>query len=381
MRIDETGLNARCCPVGRSALRRMAGPDLDRLNEDIALGRARHASGQPVTEALTHGLVTSDGASFYRIDAGVPVLLPALRITLGEARSPAPVDEDAFNEGPWASYWEALSTRWDDLRPPRRPAPEDIAALQAVVDDTLAKRRGAGLVALILGVTREIATMRWPAGTRLFAIDSSAAMIRNVWPAREVPHGIVVRGDWRTMPFRDGVFDVVFGDASISAQPYPGNFREVTGEVRRVLRDGGVVATRAYTLPEEREPLETIFSDLRAGRIRTLDLLRWRLAAALHGDRATGAKMGASWDAWEANVPDPRGLLASLGLPPERAQVMENLRGGQATLVFPTLAELRESLVSGFDEIACEFPGYPDGHRYPTLVLRSRARPTGPRPA
>jgi len=379
MRIDKTVLETLCCPVGRSALRQMVGPELGRLNEAVAQGRARYAGGQPVTEALASGFVTTDGASFYRIHESVPVLLPALRITVDGPAPRARGGESIQAESPWESYWEAIATRWDDLRPPRRPAPEDVALLRDAVGEALRAPRRPEPVALLLGVTPEIATMSWPAGTRLFGLDSSPAMIRNVWPAREVPDATAVRGDWRTMPFRDGLCDIVLGDASIAAQPYPERFLEVTGEVRRVLREGGVLATRAFTRPERKEPLEAIFADLRAGRIGTLDFLRWRLAAALHGDRATGTRMADIWDAWDASVPDAEELIKSLGWPPDSARVMTNLRGGQAVLHFPTLSELRESLSPEFEEIACEFPGYEDGDRYPTLVFRLKPCSRTPR--
>jgi len=293
---------------------------------------------------------------------------------MGAPAPPSPADGTSLSEGAWASYWEAIASRWDDLRPPRRPAPEDVTLLQELVGRHLPSSPGTAPLALLLGVTPEIATMRWPTGTRLVALDASSAMISHVWPARRLPDAAVIRGDWRTVPLRDGVCDIVLGDASIAAQPYPDTFRAVTGEARRVLRDGGLLAARAFTRPEETESLGAIFADLRAGRIATIDFLRWRLAAALHGDRATGTRMCDIWDAWEANVPDPAELMVSLGWPPETADVMSNLRGGQAVLVFPTLPELRASLAPDFEEVACEFPGYRDGDRYPTLLLRATTR-------
>jgi len=72
MRIDQTVLDTLCCPIGRGALTRTAGPDVDRLNEAVAQGRGRYAGGQTVTEALAGGLVTTGGGSFYRIQEGVP---------------------------------------------------------------------------------------------------------------------------------------------------------------------------------------------------------------------------------------------------------------------------------------------------------------------
>ncbi len=368
-----------CCPVGRSALRVMTESELAELNAAAARSRARYAGGAAVAEPLQAGLVTADGASFYRVQDGVPVLLPQERIVASDA-APAAVAGTPPDD-PWSGYWENVAAHWDDLRPPRRPAPEDTALLERMVGEALAGAERPAPRALLLGVTPEVATMSWPAGTRLLALDTSVAMIRHVWRAPRVPAAAVVRGDWAAMPVRDGVCDVVVGDASVAAQPYPDSFFAVAGEVRRVLRAGGVLATRAFTRPERREPVAAIFADLRAGRVGTLDAVRWRLGAALHGDRAAGVTMGEIWEAWAANVPDPHGLMRSLGWPPDAVRVMENLRGGKAVLTFPTLTELRESLAGTFEEIACESPAYEDGDRYPTLVLRSRPGRAGvPRP-
>ena len=378
MRIAPGILETLCCPVTRKALEPMTGPELGRLNAAVAQGRARYAGDLPVTEALEDGLATADGSAYYRIESAVPVLLPDQRIMAGgdtgsaDATRPMPPQAD-----PWAIYWEKAAPHWNDLRPPRRPAPEDIALLERVARET---PTGSGCVAphaLMLGVTPELATMRWPAGTQLLALDSSAAMIRHVWPAREAPDATVIRANWKAMPIRDGVLDIVVCDGGLAAQPYPASFDAVVGEVRRVLRDGGLLATRVFTRPDNREPIKAIFADLRAGRIGAVDHVRWRLVAALHGDRATGIRMGEIWDVWSANVPDPPALMESLGWPRDAGRVMENLRGGEAVLIFPTLRELRQDLSEAFEEIACEFPAYEDGERYPTLVLRPRPRSSG----
>ncbi len=367
-------LEVLCCPVSRSPLRSMTPDEVAEFNTSVTEGRARYASGAPVTEILERGLVTVDEASMYAILEGVPALMPELRMVRGEGAPANAANPAGPRQEPWADYWENVSRHWDDLRPPRRPAPQDVALFERFAAGGFAGARSARPRALLLGVTPEIATMRWPAGTQLLALDGSAAMIRHVWPRRAVPGAAVVQGSWSAMPIRDATCDIVVGDSSIAHQAYPDTFFAVVGEVGRVLKDGGVLATRAFTRPEEREPVEAIFDDLRNGRIGTLDYCRWRLAAALHGDSATGTRMGDIWDVWEANVPDPGGLMRSLGWPQEAARVMENLRGWEAVLIFPTLAELRAGLVEDLEEMACEFPDYEDGDRYPILLLRRKPR-------
>ncbi len=365
-------LETLCCPVDRRPLRPMTADELRSLNDAIAAGRAGDAGGARVTEALESGLTTDGEAAFYPVSDGVPVLLPARRITVRDGGPPETTATAPALAGSAEAVWEWLASVWHLRRPPARPAPEDIALVERRVEDALAGRPAPR--ALLLGVTPEIATMRWPAGTRLLAVDASEAMIRKVWPAESAPHATAVRGDWAVMPVRDGVFDLVVGDASLSFQPYPEPFGGAVREVRRVLRRDGALVTRVYTRPETREPLDAIFADLRAGRIGGLEHLWWRLYTALHGDRAHGSTSNDLWEAWATHVPDPAGLVEALGWPPATVRVMEGLRGVTHPMVFPTLREFRDDVASGFEEVACEAPAIEGGDRNPTLVLRPRPR-------
>ncbi len=364
-------LDTLACPVAKTPLRVMTPEEVRELNEAIADGRSKYAGGGPVAEPLEGGLVTVDGASAYAIREGVPALLPSRRIVRGDAPTEAPAPRIP-GEQMWTDFWETISLRWQHRTPPSRPAPEDVAVLEPLVAEGLAGSQTPR--ALLLGVTPEIAAMRWPVGTRLLAIDASPGMIRNVWPAPAVPHATAVLGDWTALPVRAAAFDAVVGDAALGIQEYPQPFFGVLREVRRALKDGGLLAARVFTRPERNETLEAIFADLHAGRIASLDFFRWRLAAALHGGRGEGTRQGRMWDAWAANVPDPAGLVRTLGWPEATLAVMENARGSAIPMVFPTLREYREDLAGAFVETACEFPAYPDGDRYPTLAFRSRPR-------
>ena len=382
MLVEHDLLETLCCPVSKWPLRVMTPQEVQEVNTAIVGDRTSYADGVRVTEPMEGALATIDEASVYAIREGVPALLPELRIVRGGNAAPVTgAIPGTPREGPAADYWAELSRHWDDRQPPRRPGPQDTALLERVVGEALASARPARPRALQLGVTPEIATMRWPSGTHLLALDLSVPMIRNVWPAQRVHDAAVVRGDWLAMPVRDATYDIVVGDASISIQRYPDAFFSLVREVRRVLKDNGVLATRVFSRPEEREPLDKIFADLRAGGIGNLDFLRWRLVAALHRDRAAGTRMGDIWDAWEANVPDPHGLMESLGWPLEAPRAMEHLRGGEAVAIFPTLRELRDDLRQDFEEAACDCPDCEDGDRYPTMVFRPRPRPSHHRSA
>jgi len=351
----------------------MTKPELAAWNTAIVDGRARHSGGTPLVEALESGLVTSDGSSAYAIRDGVPALLPTLRIISQDwPAGPAAEIPRAASYQTYDDSWEEISHHWPRLAPPLRPSRQDIDALQRVVADGSASKSGSPLRALLLGVTPEVATMRWPAGTRLLALDAIPGMIRNVWPAREAPHAVAALADWVIMPVRDAAYDLAVGDAIFTTVPYPDGFLAVVAELRRVLRDDGTFVVREFARPEAREPLDTIFRDLREGRTPSFAFFIWRLAMAVHGDLGPGLHLGDVCDAWHENVPDPDELMRSLGWPIETPRLLEVMREAGKPSRFPTLNEMREVFAADFDQVEVHVPDYQDGARYPTVVFKPK---------
>ena len=73
--MDKKLLDILACPVTRQPLALLDTDRLKALNTAIAAGGVRfgdHEQTQPLREAL----VTRDGKRLYRIDDGIPVLLP-----------------------------------------------------------------------------------------------------------------------------------------------------------------------------------------------------------------------------------------------------------------------------------------------------------------
>lgn len=73
--MDKKLLEILACPLTRQPLALLDGERLQALNAAIATGGVRFGDHQQ-TEALREALVTRDGKRLYRIDDGIPVLLP-----------------------------------------------------------------------------------------------------------------------------------------------------------------------------------------------------------------------------------------------------------------------------------------------------------------
>ena len=173
-----------------------------------------------------------------------------------------------------AAFWEHQWLWWDRLGPPLRPSSEDVTLLEQMLEEERAKR-ARPLGAVMLGVTPEIASMRWPAGTRLLAVDRSQGMIDHVWPSQPFAGAEVVRGDWTELPLAAGACDVVVADACFSQVGFPLGYERLARELARVLAPGGVFVMRAFV---QLEPPESLVRILPAdGEVRDVH----RLAEAL----------------------------------------------------------------------------------------------------
>jgi len=74
-------LNARlldilCCPVSKSPVERLSRTRLAALNAAIGRGEVQAVNGTAVTCTIEEALITRDGKVIYRVDDGIPVMLP-----------------------------------------------------------------------------------------------------------------------------------------------------------------------------------------------------------------------------------------------------------------------------------------------------------------
>lgn len=268
-----------------------------------------------------------------------------------------------------SDHWERHAIDWRHFGSPLRPSPEDVVWMErALLSATPAPK------ALMLGVTPELAAMRWPIGTRLMAVDRCPAMIRHVWPRDHVPPGAVaLRGAWNLLPLVDGVLDVVVGDGIDTLIAFPHEADALFAEVRRVLRPDGLFLLRAFVRPLQGESLDAVHDDLAAGRIGSFHAYKWRLAMALHGALAEGVLPAEIWRAWRECVPDPAVLVRQTGWPPEAVATIDAYRESPARYSFPTLDELTQALGRHFVVTVPHLPGYELGERCPLFALRPLA--------
>jgi len=267
------------------------------------------------------------------------------------------------------ALWERQAEQWELLGRPLRPGEEDIARVQTTIDERL-QVDGDAPTALILGVTPELVHLRWPDRATVLATDRSMVMIRGVGPVPgdSVRRSSVVQTDWMTLPLAGASCDLVVSDGGFANVP-GASAAPLARSIRRVLGPDGVLTTRMFMRPDDREEPEQVWEELVDGRIGTFSAFKLRLLMALCGDDGDVC-VADGWEHFQARGPDIDALAERLGWDAAAIRTIEAYRGQDTVYWFPTLGQFRAVVSREFDEQACHWPGYELGDRCPTFVLR-----------
>jgi SAM-dependent methyltransferase len=269
------------------------------------------------------------------------------------------------------SHWPLHARRWALVGPPLRPCEADVARFEGAVADWAAAA-GRAPRALLLGVTPELAAMRWPEGTSLLAVDRSAEMIELIFPSEGTPAGArAALGEWCALPCEDASIDVVLGDGAATLLSFPDEYARFARELARAMAPGGRLVLRLFAAPDPRETLEDVARDLDAGRIGSFHALKWRIAMALHADErdVPVAEIAAAFDRL---APDREYLSRLTAWTPATIATIDNYRGSGHAYSFPAVASVERVLAERFDVTSKATPAYEIGERCPTIVWRRR---------
>ena len=272
--------------------------------------------------------------------------------------------------GRGGDHWGRHARQWARLGSPLRPDPHDIRLFEGLAAHWA---RASANAALLLGVTTEIAAMRWPPATSLFAVDRNADMIRELWPGRGLTlPAWAVNGDWQALPFSDGTFTFAFGDGCYAMMPTGEDFDGLSAEVSRVLAPGGALLVRLFVRPSRAESLDQVFDALERGRIGSFHAFKWRLAMAVAHDAFGAVGVADIWQSWDDRCIDRDALARKLRWSRGVIDTIDVYRGALARYSFLSLPAARARLAPYFEEQACLAAPYELGERCPTLVLKPR---------
>jgi SAM-dependent methyltransferase len=261
---------------------------------------------------------------------------------------------------------------WPHVKPPLKPQAADLERMQAAVYGLAAEMQRPPR-AMMLGVTAEIARMDWPAGTRLTAVDSSAAMIRHVWPGtRDGIAGAAVLGDWFDPPHDLRALDVVICDGGPVLVRYPHDAARLLRTVAERLRPGGLLILRAFVRPARRETVDDVFAALDDGQVSNFHELKFRVLMALQPTPREGVAVRGAYQTIMQRTGGHEALAQRTGWPIEEIRTVEAYRENDSVYAYPSPDEYRALLGdAGFAEQSVTVSNYPMGERCPLFVCRN----------
>lgn len=265
--------------------------------------------------------------------------------------------------------WPRHAGQWQRVGPPLRPGPDDARHVEACITAWTNRQRRAAPRALLLGVTPELATLRWPDGTTLLAVDRALPMIHAVWPG-DLAWRHAVCGDWRALPCASAAWDVILGDGVLNVLPDTGHYAAILRACANALAPGGRVLLRLFVRPPVRETVAAVFATIAGGSFHAF---KWRLAMAVQGPYAErGVALHDIWQAWHAHAPDSAAFAAAQGWPQAAVATIEAYRGQDTRYNFPTAEEVEAACAPWFRlDHRSEAP-YELGERCPRYVLAAR---------
>jgi len=194
-----------------------------------------------------------------------------------------------------------------------------------------------------------------------------------VWPGDIPRKRAVVCAHWPALPLRESSRDLVLGDGSFTCTRYPSGFRALAAEVRRVLRDDGMLILRAFIRPIQRERTEDLATDLWRGAIPSFHWFKYRLLLAMQESTERGVRLEEVYRYWALQNIDEAMLAAQTGWDPLGIRMMELYRGANTVHTFSTLAELEAVLLEFFEVVAIKTPSDIMGDLCPILLARPRS--------
>ncbi|MFT4562060.1 MAG: hypothetical protein ACI9BW_001803 [Gammaproteobacteria bacterium] len=267
-----------------------------------------------------------------------------------------------------SDVWENQARQWERVGSPLRPSAEDHKFMTAVINDV--DSRIGKPHALLLGVTPEMATLPWPQGSELLAVDCSQSMIDTVWPGFPRPGEGVLRANWLNLPLQQRSRNLVLSDGPFGVLCGPSEYEGLLHNIRRILMPGGLFTFRVFLQAEVKEEPDAVYRAVMDGEINGFHTFKLRLLMAHQPDDQSGVRVGDVWSSWATDGPGADALAECCGWPLAQIETINAYRDQDSIYTFPTLQQLRaQMLVEGFSEVSCSRPTYELGERCPTLVF------------
>ena len=265
-------------------------------------------------------------------------------------------------------HWHNIARLWQQVGPPLRPSEEDISIVKKLLSDQPGLSSTPRI--LILGVTPELYQFSIEVNADVLAIDHTQGMIDQVWPG---PRDRIMCGEWNDIPLASGSRDIIFCDGGLHLLSNPQGQGELVRSIHRVLTDDGLCIFRLFVPPASQETPEDVLSDLFAGNIPNMNILKLRLGMALQLNSTEGVQLAHVWNTLHKAAPDFASLANSAGWSLDYLNTINTYRDSMSRYYFVTVDEVQQTFTQqrgGFTLESVITPAYQLGERCPTVKFR-----------
>lgn len=267
---------------------------------------------------------------------------------------------------PMRQTWAGIAAAYGTYTSPLRPAREDLEIVERAAGHWSRGHPNSAMRALLLGATPGIATLRWPTGATLLAVDSSLPVIQAIWPGNVRSRRLAACGSWLAMPIRSRSCDFVTGDGSFNALRYPEDWHTAAAAMHDVLRDGGMLVTRCYVRLDQPETPDDVIRELLGRGIRDINHFKFRLFVAMQRSVEAGAAVRDTYCFLRDHVSDDV-LREMPGWSRAAVDGFSFWRDADTVYTFPTVSEINRVFTHYLRYRAACVPTYALGTSCPTL--------------
>ncbi|MEQ9812667.1 MAG: class I SAM-dependent methyltransferase, partial [Azospirillaceae bacterium] len=274
------------------------------------------------------------------------------------------------DQDPRDALWRKRAQDYGRMGSPLRPNAQDIGFLEDAVARWSADA-GRPPVALLLGVTPAITQMRWPAGSRLRALDKSPDMVRALWSPPAGLDARVETGEWLEMDrhVAAGSIDLAFCDGGFTLFRFPDEQRRLAEGLARVLSPGGLAVLRMFVRATGTDSPDRVLADFEAGAFDSFHAFKWRLVMAMQQDEQAGVDLDDVHRRFAERRSGSAAFRSALArFDAATVDTIDVYRGLHQRHFFPALPSLEAAFAGALTRRSHSFPDYPLGDRSPTIV-------------
>ena len=268
-------------------------------------------------------------------------------------------------------HWSNVAKQFGQTKPPLRPGPWDTELFSSLLrqQHEISPLKHA----LLLGVTPEIATLKWPDECYLVALERAVSMIDNHWPGDIENQRSVHCGDWFDIPGTLSNLDVIIGDGCFSLQEFESGYHQLCRSLCPPLSSQGALIIRCFVNSESDKRLVDLLSDIDCSQCFSMEEVKSLLFSALASRESPHVKVRDIWSLWKQLVYE-KNISIELMAKVAESGSFDYYENSQLRLSIPYVDDVKKLLGEHFKNVEVFYSDYKLASFCPILLANHPLR-------